>query len=675
MAENDIYKKRTGRYIISADGTEKDHEKTFYICRAQRYCSRAGGFRPMSIFSQSAILAMWIICLPLAGAEMKGEKMYRVEHEGDHYFDGKIPADFFEKIAKGDFNRNIYVRFSDRKAWARARKSKYAEMIIKKADEIKAGEVPQLLFSEYRRYATEGNRSGYERPYFKRRENMGYLALALCLTGDKAKYMPRLLDHVVAVIEEFTWCIPAHAHWVKYTRIDREPVDLFAAQTGATMAILYHILGEELDKEVENISEKIREMTLQRVVYNTFYDPESSRTNIWYGTANPVNWTPWCSYNILITAILLEKDNARLATVIRELLRVNANYASRYSDDGYCDEGPSYYNSAGLKLFGVLHLMHKIRPGSMDTIFSMPRIRAIFEFISRLRIGKNHQVNFGDALPVFLPEFGDLLPCGELLKSDLIKEQGVGVTAALGQVGDHMNTGYKLLFDLPELPAKVSPGEPFSYFKDRLAILRSEGFSAALKAGTNGEEHNHNDLGNLVLYFKGSPVIVDAGREIYSRINFSEERYSLWYTRGSGHNAPVFEGVEQIAGKEYRAFFETADAGKLVLNLDNAYPEAAGVKKYIRKIDFSENKVVLEDSFKLVRPKTAEIKFLSPCEVEKLSDGGIRIGEVAVELKGIEIASIRTLPKMNASWDRCLTEIMLKSASNSYCITFKPGGK
>ena len=629
----------------------------------------------MKILKTAAILATGIFCISLSGGNFEMKKMYRVEHEGDNYFDGKIPADFFEKIAKGDFNRNIYIKFSDRKAWNQARKSKYAEMIIKQADKIKDGAVPQLLFSEYRRYATEGDRLGYQNLYYKRRANMGYLALALCLTGDKEKYMPRLLDHVVAITEESTWCIPAHSHWVKNTLMDREPVDLFAAETGAVMAILYHILGEELDKEIENISEKIRKMSLKRVVYNTFYDPETSETNGWYSTSNPVNWTPWCSYNLLITAILLEKDNERLSAVIREILRINANYASRYSDDGYCDEGPSYYSKAGLKLFGVLHLMHKIQPGSMDKIFSMPRIRAIFEFIAHLRIGKNHQVNFGDAFPQFLPEFGDVLPCGEILKSDIMKELGVGATAGLGHCGDHLNTGYKLLFELPELPGKASVGAKFSYFKNRLAILRSEGFSAALKAGNNKEEHNHNDLGNMVLYYQDSPVIVDPGHEYYARINFSEKRYSLWYTRGSGHNAPVFGEVEQVYGKNYTAFFEQADENVLVLNLDKAYPESAGVRKFTRKIDFSKNKVVLEDKFSLAAPKIAKIKFLSPCKAEKLSDTSLKIGNTVLELNGIKLISIKVLPKMNGGWNQCLTEIILESTSNNYRLTFTPAGK
>ena len=618
-----------------------------------------------------AVLFIGILSMTLWGQNFTEKKMYRVEHDGDGYFNENIPADFFEKIASGDFNRNIYHKFSDRKAWKNARKSKYADMIIKKADAVKAGKVPQLLFSEFRRFAVDGDRVGYQNLYYKRRADMGYLALALCLTGDKEKYMPRLLDHALAITEEFTWCIPAHSHWVKTTYMNREPVDLFAAETGAVMAILCHILGDELDKEIEGFSEKIRKMALQRVVYNTFYDPETSETNGWYITSNPVNWTPWCSYNVLVTAILLEKDDAHLSRIIREILRVNANYASRYSDDGYCDEGPSYYSKAGLKLFGVLNLMHKIRPGSMDKIFAMPRIRAIFEFIAHLRIGKNHQVNFGDAFPVFLPEFGDVLPCGEILKSDIMKELGVGVTAALGHCGDHLNTGYKLLFELPELPEKVSAGAPFSYFKNRLAIIRSNGFSAALKGGTNGEEHNHNDLGNVTLFFKGKPIIIDAGNDHYAKINFSPERYTLWYTRGSGHNAPVFGGIEQLAGKKYTAFFEHADREKLILNLDKAYPADAKVKKFTRRIDFTENEVSLSDKFKLTNPTVVTtVKFLTPCKVEKISENSLKLGDVTMIFKNIRLKSIKAAPKMTASWKNSLSEIEFQSTADEYSFNF-----
>ena len=109
-----------------------------------------------------------------------------------------------------------------------------------------------------------------------------------------------------------------------------------------------------------------------------------------------------------------------------------------------------------------------------------------------------------------------------------------------------------------------------------------------------------------------------------------------------------------------------------MLNLDKAYPAAAGIKKLIRKIDFSGNKVVLEDSFTLAAPKSAKIRFLSPCKAEKISASSIKIGGTVLEMKGIELVSIRGLPKMNGSWNLCLTEIMLESTSNHYRLTFKP---
>lgn len=603
--------------------------------------------------------------------EKMSSEIYRVRNAGDDYFDGKVSPDFFDKIASGDFNRNLFHKFSDRKAWEKARKSKYADLIIAEADKIKSGEVAQLLFSEYRRFKIDGNRSGYQLRFNTRRKNMSILALALCLTGDKEKYMPRLLDHVVAVMEEFTWCVPAHAHWIKNTLIDREPVALFAGETAVTMAILHNILGEELDKEIENISEKIRRRILNTIIYATFYNLESSETSGWYIMPHPNNWTPWTAYNVLLATILLEQDNAKVAAFIRELLRVSALFASTYSDDGFCDEGPDYHGKAGMKLFTFLHLLHKIRPGSMDQIFAMPRIRAMFEFIAHIRIGKDHQVNYADGSPFFKPWLEDILMCGEVLKSDILKELGVGKTSVLGNNSDYLDPGYKLLFHLPELPEKVSPGAPFSYFKDRLAIIRSKGFSVALKAGHNMESHNHNDLGNITVYYKDAPVIVDAGSEYYTRLNFSDKRYTLWYTRGSGHNAPVFGDIEQMYGKKYTAFFERADRKKLAVNLSNAYPENANVEKFIRTVDFADEKITLKDDFKLTRPQIARIKFLTPSKVEKISRNSIKIDNVIMNFEGIELDKISTLPKMNGSWNIPLTAIEFKTGNSQYSFSFQ----
>ena len=133
----------------------------------------------------------------------------------EQYIDICLASDFYETIAQGSYSREFYPCYSNRDAWKNAAKSPIAARIMAEADKISDNQVPQLLFSNYRQFAVNGNRTEYEEVYFQRRKELGFLALALCITADKEKYMPRLLDYTVAILEERTWCIPAHARWEK----------------------------------------------------------------------------------------------------------------------------------------------------------------------------------------------------------------------------------------------------------------------------------------------------------------------------------------------------------------------------------------------------------------------------------------------------------------------------
>ena len=52
----------------------------------------------------------------------------------------------------------------------------------------------------------------------------------------------------------------------------------------------------------------------------------------------------------------------------------------------------------------------------MDKYYAEPTTRAIFEFITKLRIGTD-QVSFGDSQPHQLPLLSLVLPCGERFRS------------------------------------------------------------------------------------------------------------------------------------------------------------------------------------------------------------------------------------------------------------------
>ena len=113
-----------------------------------------------------------------------------------------LPADFFKKIAAGEYRTDYYPKFSDRKAWKKVRKCEVADRVIAMADKAVEHQVLPTPYSVYRQYQVTGDRANYEHLFFTRRDELSVLALAVCLTGDKEKYMPHLMDRLIAILEE-----------------------------------------------------------------------------------------------------------------------------------------------------------------------------------------------------------------------------------------------------------------------------------------------------------------------------------------------------------------------------------------------------------------------------------------------------------------------------------------
>ena len=71
----------------------------------------------------------------------------------------------------------------------------------------------------------------------------------------------------------------------------------------------------------------------------------------------------------------------------------------------------------------------------------------------------------------------------------------------------------------------------------------AEGLCLAAQGGTNGQSHNHNDVGNFVVYADGLPAIIDVGVETYTAKTFSSPRYGIWTMQSAYHNCPTIDGV------------------------------------------------------------------------------------------------------------------------------------
>jgi hypothetical protein len=166
-----------------------------------------------------------------------------------------------------------------------------------------------------------------------------------------------------------------------------------------------------------------------------------------------------------------------------------------------------------------------------------------------------------------------------------------------------------------------------------------EGLFMAAKGGTNGESHNHNDVGNFIVYQDAEPMIIDAGVGTYRRETFNDAtRYKIWTMQSGYHNLPQINGVDQMYGKTYAAkdVKEKATNKRVTFSLDiaGAYPEEAKVKSWVRTLNFVRGKYVDVTEQYALSAYTAptEIMLITPVK-PTVSDGKVSMKSDKIHAK------------------------------------------
>jgi len=153
-----------------------------------------------------------------------------------------------------------------------------------------------------------------------------------------------------------------------------------------------------------------------------------------------------------------------------------------------------------------------------------------------------------------------------------------------------------------------------------LATRLSNGMFVAAHGGNNGESHNHNDVGDFIIYADGDPVIIDVGSGTYTAKTFSKDRYNLWFNASAFHNLPTINGQQQKEGaarsaNDVRCFH---DKGTIVtMNIENAYPAAPGLTVWKRTIEADDQKITITDSFASKKPLASLTQsFMTVCKAD-----------------------------------------------------------
>lgn len=519
--------------------------------------------------------------------------------------------------------------------------------------------VPSLPATVYLEYKRTGNRSHYQDIWFERRKMLHCLVLAECMEG-KGHFLDTIANVIWAICEESSWTWPAHVGAQK-AGVDlpdtTEPiVALFSAQTANSLAWTDYLLKHELDRVSPQLCKRIEHRIDSQIL-----TPYLQRNDFgWMGFnersdgRGPNNWNPWINSNVLTATLLIEKDPDRRVELVHKVLRCLDNFLAPYPSDGSCDEGPSYWGHAGASLFDNLELMYSVTNGRFN-IYDEPIIKEIGRFIYRVHIADDYFVDIGDCDGRFDIYHDLVFRYGKRINDvnmqalaiyNLTEEDITGTEKASLSLGRMLHS----IFDASELLTLKKPSPPLLgdvWLGDQDMQLMAardkdgslEGLYVACWGGHNGQSHNHNDVGNFIIFANGRPFIIDVGRPEYTRQTFSGRRYEIWAMQSAYHNLPTINDVMQKEGQKYAAKdveYKSAEGfAQLKMDIAPAYPDEVGINSWLRTVRLNRgDDAQIVDSFDL-KTKSRNIvqNLITPCEIVRQQPGLLVLRDLKKQLE------------------------------------------
>lgn len=500
-----------------------------------------------------------------------------------------------------------------------------AEIIKLGEDALKApiAEVTGTMAMDFDR---SGDRENHSKASFGRRNQLMPLILAESIEN-KNRFTEKIFNLIWAICEESFWGVPAHIRSSVLPDPENPIVDLFAAETAALLGLTDYLVGEKMDKINVLIRKRIYFETNRRIL-----QPIKKWENYGYlsRTKEVNNWNPWIVSNILMANLFLEKNETERAKNVKEYLFHLDGYLNGLGEDGGCDEGPSYWFAAGASVYDCLEEVSSASNGKIN-IYNEPLIQKMASYIYKVHISDNYFVNFADADPkISRPDGLMLYRFGKAIQDEKMMTMGQWANTAYNQdvsvTGRHVMRVMENLISRNKIPKQTNTYQPVGthYIAD-IQVLTSHaksGLYLATHGGHNAESHNHNDVGDFIIYANGEPVIIDAGRGNYTARTFSAQRYDLWFTQSNYHNLPIINGFGQKSGREFEAnsvkptLSERESA--LRMNIASAYEKEAGIIFWNRSVSLNheENQVEIVDDYSLKEAKSLQQIFMTVCEVD-----------------------------------------------------------
>ncbi|HEY9011860.1 MAG TPA: heparinase, partial [Devosia sp.] len=289
----------------------------------------------------------------------------------------------------------------DRAAWDEL-PAAVRQQLVAEGEAALATDYPPLLATAYLDYTRTGDRARFEASYFTRRRTLNALILAECVEH-RGRFLDRVIDGLMLICEESGWQLPAHNSQVRggpraaLADVETPIIDLFAAETGAQLAVAVHLLGAELEAVAPEIAVRIDHELERRI-----FTPYLTRHFWWMGNGDePMNnWTAWCTQNLLIAVFSRPTEGDVRRRVAEQAAASLDAFLKDYGEDGACEEGVVYYRHAGLCLFNALAVLDAVAPEAFGPLWREPKLKHMAEYIVRMHVGGRRYFNFADSSAV-----------------------------------------------------------------------------------------------------------------------------------------------------------------------------------------------------------------------------------------------------------------------------------
>lgn len=510
---------------------------------------------------------------------------------------------------------SILGKIADLSFWGSVKDDpRFAPMIdnLKKSyDECCIGEIETTKFSKFRLFKDTGDRSLYQETFFKRQHRLYTMAVMCFIYQDNKEYLKLLEDTIWEICDLYVWALPAHISNIE--KNDNCELDLDATTMAYALAIISHTLKNKLHPLIIS---RIEAEIDRRII-------EPFMKQRWHWEYRRNNWTSVCAGATGCVFMLMRPD---LYPLVEN--RINfcmADYIDEYKDDGVCVEGPGYWSYGYTYYLEYAILLKEFSNGHTD-LLKGEKIASISTFLQKLFLDKHVIVNYGDCgVNIVMPggfmfTLKNLFPNEVLLPPDDVIEYNVHYFPSFLRAFTEYNDSM--------VAHDFSQNDEY-YMKDcGWYTRRCKKYGFAARGGSNGESHNHNDVGSFILSSNDKQIICDIGCRPYTRQYFEDAyRYTFLETSSRGHNVPIINGKYQGNFRGTKSY-TSMENGAFCVDFREVYgmPE---LKKLIRRYANDDCGVTITDEFSYDGPFTFVERLVTVIE-PTIKDGEIFIENVKI---------------------------------------------